>query len=157
MKNFKRLILLTTFCSIVLALPSFIGVSWAQNETVLIIVNKENTNKDITATTIKNGYLGYSKFWGDGERMVPINLADNDEAKVAFFKKILNMTPRRYKFHWRKNELAGKGIEPKALSSSAKVLDAVLNSKGAVGYVLQSQLSEEQKNSVRIAQTIETE
>ena len=118
--------------------------------TLVFIVNKENKNEAPSLDMIKRYYLGSTTFWKSGTRVSAYSMSDDSEAAKTFFKSVLKMTPRRFRFHWKKNELAGKGVFRKPLAGAQEILKKVVEEPGSIGFVLQSDLSETDLAQVRV-------
>ena len=125
----------------------------AQNDDVeiFLVVNAQLDLSNVSASTIKNIYLGKLNFWPETSvRAIPIQRPESSTVGRRFFKSILKMAPSRYRHQWQQRQLAGKGTAPDTISS-AKTLNIVVGaSKGAVAYILESEKEKITSSRVKV-------
>ena len=117
---------------------------------LLFIVNKTDSAKNISIDDLRNIYLGNKGYWDNKSRIIPFNRVMKKNAGTALLKKILKMSPSRYRLYWRKRELAGKGLEPTQIKNSNMLASKISDITGSIGYVLRSELSKEELSKVHV-------
>ena len=86
---------------------------------------------DLSAVEIRDVFLGEKQFSGSS-RIVPV---DNDAAQKFLLDKVMRMSDSKYSTVWIKKSFR-EGLNPPPLKSGdAEVIDFVMRTPGAVGYV----------------------
>jgi ABC-type phosphate transport system substrate-binding protein len=145
-----KLVAAAALCAAVL-LP---GRAEAGPNDLLVVVNKGNSTGSLSKDAVRNIYLGSQKFWSGQKRITPFNRPASKPAGEAFFGKVLGMSPSRYRLHWKKLELGGKGVEPKTVGDAAKLLGKVGSKSGAIGYVTRGELDAKKDANVKVVLTV---
>jgi ABC-type phosphate transport system substrate-binding protein len=110
----------------VLAAPAF-------GEEMAVIVHVER-DVELTRTELAQIYLKRRRFWGSGERILPINRDPESAARTAFVREIFGAEARRLEIYWNRQYFHGV-LPPATLASDAAVLRFVASEKRAIGYV----------------------
>lgn len=104
---------------------------------VAVIANPSVPVKTITSAELLDIYSGDIKEWRDGSPIVVLDLKPNSVVKEAFYE-YLGKSSSRMKSIWMKNMLSGEGRPPEAQESGEKILEKVMSTPGAIGYVERS-------------------
>src|SRR3989304_7129234 len=98
-----------------------------------IIANKDYPFPSISASTVKDIYLGEKT----SERGVKIKPMDQrDEAiKKRFIEKVMGSTVDGYKAYWIKKFFQEGVTPPTAKGTPSEIIDAISNTGGAIVYV----------------------
>jgi hypothetical protein len=91
---------------------------------------------------IRNVYLGKSSVWPNGTTARPMNRPAGSAAGRKFFGGVLGMSGGEFREHWSELQLSGGGISPSTVSSATTMVAKVAATRGAMGYVLESELPE---------------
>lgn len=90
-------------------------------------------------------FIGAQSQFADGTRAVPIVLKGGPVHEV-FLRNHIRENPDEFRVRWRKMVFTGQGAMPKEFSSEAALLEYVVATPGAIGYV--SRLSD--PNAVQV-------
>lgn len=108
--------------------------SRAQAQDVLIVANKNVSISEITSAQLRELFTGSRTSFKDGSRAVPVVLRGGPVHEV-FLRKHLGETPEEFRTRWRKAVFTGEGSMLKECGSEAALLEYVISTPGAVGYV----------------------
>lgn len=100
---------------------------------IVVIFHPSNTN-NVDAKQIRSMYLAKTHVFPDGEKVTPLDVADESEVKKIFSKKVLRKSPSSLNSYWSRMIFSAKGKPPKALSMSG-VKARVAIDKNAMGYI----------------------
>ena len=101
---------------------------------VVLIVNESVAIDSIKKKDAKKVFLGKSKKFSDGSKVVIVIQKKGDTHK-EFVKAVVGKSSSQYKTYWKKLVFTGKGKQPKTVKSDADVLAYVARTKGAMGYI----------------------
>jgi ABC-type phosphate transport system substrate-binding protein len=108
-------------------------------EPIVAVVHGKNSESKITKTDLKNIYLGRQTTWSNGTSVEPYMRPPRSDAGFAFLRKILKMTPAKFRYHWQGRQLSGRGTAPPTVTTVRQIVKLVSADKGAVGYVTKSE------------------
>ena len=111
---------------------------------VAVIANKSVPLDKITKDELLEFYTGETRRWSDGETVVVFDLKPKTELKGQFYK-LVGKSSSRMKSIWMVNMLSGEGDPPEAMATEEAMLKKVANTKGAIGFIDQSKVSNEVK------------
>ncbi len=129
---------------VLLVLLLFAAVA-AHADEVVLIVNPSNSLSEISLKAVKKIYLGKSKFFPNGGKVVPVDQDEKSEVKAIFYEVIIGKSESQLKRYWSKRIFTGKGTPPKVLKGDAAVLAWVAERPHALGYVYKSSLNDSVK------------
>ena len=98
-------------------------------------VQQDNPIGAISATDLREIYLGEKTYFGNGLRAKPSLQQEESPVTREFIERVLNETPEGYRRLWRRKLFSGGGIPPVAFQTPADVLDYVFKTPGAIGIV----------------------
>ncbi len=101
---------------------------------VVAIVHADSADASVSASDIKNMYLGKKSSWTDGTKVTIYTHADKT-LNETFLKNNVKKTPSQFKAFWKKQVFTGKGRMPDKHADDAAMIKAIAAKKGAVGYV----------------------
>jgi len=120
-----KLTILGFFSVTVLALC----VSQSANAGDVVVIS--NTGTTISATEIRDVFLGEKQFAGSTKLVV----VDNKSAQENFLSRFMKMDAAKYNSIWTKKSFRD-GLNPPAVKSNdAEVIEYVKRTPGSVGYV----------------------
>ena len=108
---------------------------------VAVIANKSVPLDKITKDELLEFYTGETRRWSDGETVVVFDLKPKTELKGQFYK-LVGKSSSRMKSIWMVNMLSGEGDPPEAMETEEAMLNKVQNTKGAIGFIDQSRVSD---------------
>jgi len=108
-------------------------ISFTSMAEVSVIVNTANSN-NIDKSLIKKIFLGKSKTFPDGNKIIIYTLKDANADAVDFRQKALKKSNSQYKSYWAKLAFTGKGTPPKEASDS-EMINAIKNNPNAIGFI----------------------
>lgn len=143
----------TTFLLVFTAILAEENLDKLLLDDILIIVSKEN-NLDISIDDIKSIYMGDKKFWSNHKKIVSFNRNLDTEVGIAFLKRVLHITPSRYRLHWKKLELSGENIEPTKIDDPKILIQTISTREEAIGYTFRSEVTEADLQKIRVVLVI---
>ena len=128
----KKLIFLTAFFWAILSG----GLLFAQkNSDYKIIINKNNSQTEISKDDVSKIFLKKITKWDDGNKIKPVDLVEKSSVRKKFSKDIHDKDVSAIKAYWQKKIFSGKGVPPPEKSSDKDVVSYVKSNPGAIGYV----------------------
>ena len=132
-------------CSILVGLGLSVSV-WAGN--VVVIVNKDNDHA-VDKSLVTKIYSGQVKAWGNGDKILPLDLPENNPERASFSSDIVGKSVTSLKFAWAQMMFAGTAVPPKELQSDADVKKYVNDNMNAIGYIKASSVDDSVKVVVK--------
>jgi len=111
----------------------------AVNHSIAVIVNENNTTKNMSAREVRKLFLGKSRKLPDGSRAL---LVSNSGIQTEFNRSALGKADSQVKAAWSKLLFSGRAKRPVEFSNPAEVVQFVSQNVNAVGYVLTSDISQ---------------
>jgi ABC-type phosphate transport system substrate-binding protein len=111
---------------------AFGGEAWAQD--VLIVANNNVSITQITPSQLRDLFTGARSGFKDGSRAMPVVLKGGPVHEV-FLRKHVGDSPEEFRMRWRKAVFTGQGSMLKECGSEAALLEYIVSTPGAVGYV----------------------
>ncbi len=99
-----------------------------------MIANPSVTQTEISASDIKEIYLGNKGTWQDGASM-NVGMIANQVVLAGFLTKYIDMPYRMFDFHWKQTVFSGKAVQPKKFANDAEMIQFVSSTPGAIGFV----------------------
>lgn len=93
-----------------------------------------NGQSSVSASDLKQMFLGKKKSWPNGDKVVLVVLKGG-ATHDSFMSNRVGKSPSQFLSFWKKLVFTGKGVMPKQASSEEELLQMVASTKGAVGYV----------------------
>jgi len=70
-----------------------------------------------------------------GVNVIAVNAQVNHPSRTRFLQQYLNQNEEKYTAYWTVRRYIGKGTPPKEFASSAEIIQFVMSTPGAVGYI----------------------
>ena len=115
----------------ILGVPLFAGAARAQE--ILIVANRSVSVSQISATQLRDIFMGTRTRFNDGNRALPVLLKGGPVHEV-FLSRIVGDNPEEFRVRWRRMVFTGQGSMPKEVSSEQALIDYVSATPGAIGY-----------------------
>src|SRR4030067_1766051 len=100
---------------------------------LVIIANKDYPMNSISASSVKDIYLGEKTSEG-GVKIKPMEQRD-EAIKKRFIEKVMGSTVDGYKAYWIKKFFQEGVTPPTEKGTPSELVDAISNTGGAIGYV----------------------
>lgn len=129
MNRYKRTLI---FISVLIFV--FISIGYSDENEIVIIVNKDAPQLNLSLSEIKSIYTGKTTLWSSRE---PIVLAVVKEETVhkAFLKKYVGRSASQFKNTWKRHFFTGQGSLPKKFNSCEDLIRYVSTDKLSIGYI----------------------
>jgi len=133
---------------------TFIAMFLSSNlyaEEIAVIVNETGLLTEISEADIREIYMGNIKFVKD-TAVMPIHYKEGP-VKDKFLSSIIGMNSKAYRLYWTKKVFQEGGTVPFAQDSFQLIALFVSKNKGAIGYVLRSELVD--MKGIKVVTTIQ--
>ncbi len=122
----------TILTTAVIAWQNMAGSALAADSDVVVIANVSVPTVD--AQLLSRLYTGRAVEAGN-VRVTVVNAAVGSNVRDQFLNRVLQQDDEKYRAYWLVRRHVGKGIPPKEFQSASEMIDYVLNTPGAIGYV----------------------
>jgi len=126
-----------TLCLVLLGFAVFGVPTFANDNSIVVIVNASNGTQNMSAREVRKLFLGKSRKLPDGSRAV---LVSNKPIETQFNRSALGKKDSQVKSAWSRLQFSGRAKPPVVISDPAEVVRFVSENINAVGYVLRSEL-----------------
>lgn len=116
---------------------------------IAIIVHKDTEVSSIERTELRPIFQT-KKTSLSGEKLMPLNLPDEDDARQQFDAAVLGLGPDRVARYWIDRQIRGGNPPPRSISNEDLVLRIVSAKRGAIGYVPMSAVTPQVKVVAKI-------
>ncbi|WP_374088661.1 hypothetical protein [Methylomicrobium lacus] len=101
----------------------------------VIIVNDSVPAKRYSRDDARAIFAMRQRLWPNGEPIKVFTLADDDPIHKDFVKNTLHMYPHQFRRVWDRMTYTGTGIAPIELDSEREMIEKIMNTPNAIGYV----------------------
>ena len=122
--------------SFVLALliAVFFCASLVSAQDVKLIANADVPVNAISASDVKNIFLGKKSSWDNGSK-ITFFTTDDSAVHETFLKDYVGKSPSQFQTFWKKQVFTGKGKMPLTSANDQEMVSQVAGTGGAIGYV----------------------
>jgi hypothetical protein len=137
----RRRVLVVVACALGVALassalgPRARAVSAPPGSTFVLIANPTNVVATVERDFIARAFLRKLRWWPDGASIQPVDLPPSSPLRRRWSQEILFRSVEAVKNYWQQLIFAGRDLPPPEMESETDVVDYVLRTAGAVGYV----------------------
>ncbi len=117
----------------------------AHADEVVLIVNPANTLSELTLKDVKKIYLGKSKFFPGGGKVIPADQLEKSTVRKIFYEVMIGKSASRLKAYWSKRIFTGKGTPPIIKKNDEAMLAWVAEQPLALGYVYRKSVNDSVK------------
>lgn len=110
-------------------------------ERVAVIVANTATHRTLSTEQLARIYLRKTRFWNDGTAAIPVNLPAAHSVRLAFSRLVLGELPEDQEAYWNEQYFHGI-VPPFVLDSEQAVIQFVIMTPGAVGYVSEAAVTQ---------------
>jgi ABC-type phosphate transport system substrate-binding protein len=100
-----------------------------------VIANPDNPLSAITISEVTRIYLGKTRLFPSGERVTPVDQAEDRYAREHFYQAVAEMDNTAVKQYWSRLMFSGKGYPPETLSDNESVRNWVAEHASGLGYI----------------------
>jgi len=111
---------------------------------VAVIVNQSVKENNVSNTELLDFYTRDVRVWQNGDPVTVFDLKPKSDVKETFYN-FLGKSTSRMKSIWMKKMLSGEGDPPEALETEKDVVKKVAATPGAIGFVSESEVTEDVK------------
>ena len=101
---------------------------------VIVICNGSVKAESLKADDLQEIFLGRKTRWADGQKIVLATLKEG-EAHDFFIVEYVGKTPHQFLNYWRQQVFTGRGRMPGTFATPQELIEFVMKTPGAVGYV----------------------
>ncbi len=102
---------------------------------VLIVTNKGVGKSELKKDEIRKIFTGKMFKWSDSLKINVVILRRDSEVHKEFVQTYTGKSPSQFERWWRNMVFTGKGSMPKIFNSEKELLDYIIKTNGAIGYV----------------------
>ncbi|OVE80628.1 hypothetical protein BVY04_05430 [bacterium M21] len=121
-------------------LLSLVGTCWLHGAEPLavddyrIVVNASVQESQIDRSAIRRVLLGKKKNWEDG-RAIQLIFYRTHPLQRKMIHDLTAKSTQSFSIYWKKMIFSGKGTAPRKVRGEAEMLNLIMNTKGAVGFI----------------------
>jgi ABC-type phosphate transport system substrate-binding protein len=117
------------------ALLVWAGGRHAAAESVVVVVNAANPTAELSTDEVSKMFLKKTSRWaGNNEKVLPVDLVDTSALREAFSKQVHGKGTSAIKAYWQKMIFSGHDVPPPEKPSIGEALSYVRGNAGAIGY-----------------------
>jgi ABC-type phosphate transport system substrate-binding protein len=121
--------------SFLLFFTLLLTASFATASSFIVITRSTSEQSSITKNELREIYSGDQVFWSGGKRIRAARLPDDEQTTVDFLQSVLGKSPTQFVQFWRHKLFSGKGLPPKIVDDTEKMISYVSDTEGSIGYV----------------------
>jgi ABC-type phosphate transport system substrate-binding protein len=116
--------------------PSPAASSGVQSATVFrVIVHPSNPTAAVSREFVADAFFKRTMRWQNGSAIRPVDLRPDSPVRNGFSDAVLQRSVAAVRSFWQQRIFSGRDLPPPELSSDQAVVDYVVKSPGAIGYV----------------------
>jgi len=112
-------------------------------DVLVVLVNSRALAGNLSRQDIRNIYYGKVTVWPNNTPVVVYSRPASSSAGRKFYRAILGASASAFREHWSQLQLSGGGLAPVVVSSAESIVARVSSSPGAIGYVLEPEMTGE--------------
>lgn len=111
------------------------------NADLVTIVHPDVSADSVAPTTLERMYLGKTKKWQDGTKVVPVTLKAQG-ALHTYIHSHFKQSPSQFSTYWKRRIFSGRGSPPRAFKHIPDVVEFVARTPGAIGFIPEESMDE---------------
>ena len=123
----------------------------ATAEPLAVVVNPDSGITRLSRAEVGRLFMGAQTRFKSGLVALPVEPLNPGADRARFYQMLVNLPLPRVRSYWAQMYFSGQAQPPHQARDYQEVLEIVANSKGAVGFVAQSQV----KGQVRVVLTLD--
>jgi len=125
-----------------------------------VITHHQVTDDSLTKSQLRRIYTMRQLYWSDNSAISVFVLPNQDKLHQRFAKERLQIFPYQLNRIWHKLTYSGLGVAPTIVRSEQELIQAVIKTPGAIGYIDDATLSKiehEQYENVAMVRVVSQE
>jgi len=106
-----------------------------------VVTHHQVTDLSLTKSQLRRIYTMRQLYWSDNSTISVFVLPNQHELHQRFSKERLQIFPYQLNRIWHKLTYSGLGVAPTVVGSEQELIQAVINTPGAIGYIDDATLS----------------
>jgi ABC-type phosphate transport system substrate-binding protein len=98
---------------------------------------------DLPRSTVRSIFTMRMTSWPNGLPIRVFVLGDKDDLHAAFSKRVLGVFPHQLRRAWNRQIFSGTGQAPEKVANEQEMLDRVIQTPGAIGYISEEMINEQ--------------
>jgi ABC-type phosphate transport system substrate-binding protein len=137
--KFYHKALLIKYYSLILALL-LVCLFTLKVEAIEVVTHPQVAERSLTKSQLRRIYTMRQLRWSDDRAIIVFVLPNQHELHQKFAKERLQIFPYQLNRIWHKLTYSGLGVAPTIVQSEDELIQAVINTPGAIGYIQDSTL-----------------
>ncbi len=121
------------------------AASVAHADEIVLVVNPANALSEMTLKDVKKIYLGKSKFFPGGGKVIAADQPEKSMIRKVFYEVMIDKSAAKLKAYWSKRIFTGKGTPPIIKKDDEAMLAWVAEQPLALGYVYRKSVNDSVK------------
>jgi ABC-type phosphate transport system substrate-binding protein len=118
---------------------------------IVVIVSAGSSVSSLDKSDVARIFLGRANTFPNGDRVVPINQAEDGAVRTEFDLTLLGKSQAQMKAYWAKQSFSGRATPPDEVNGDSDVVAAVGSDPALIGYVDSSAVT----GAVKVVYTVE--
>jgi hypothetical protein len=108
----------------------------AEQRAIAVIVHPSNPLSGLSLRDLQSFFLRQRTSWPNSSSVLLLNWEPRTPIRIAFDRRVLQMTPDEVAAYWIDRRIRGQGMPPRSLASATLIRSIVARQKDAISYVL---------------------
>jgi ABC-type phosphate transport system substrate-binding protein len=122
----------------------------SQVSAIEVVTHPQVAERSLTKSQLRRIYTMRQLYWSDNSVISVFVLPSQHNLHKRFAKEKLQIFPYQLNRIWHKLTYSGLGVAPTTVSSEQELIQAVINTPGAIGYIGDNTLIKKSKSTIRI-------
>lgn len=109
---------------------------------IVVIANRDVPSSQLDRDSLRSIFAMHQRIWPDGQAANVFVLPNETNLHVAFTKKCLSVFPHQLQLAWDRMVFSGTGKAPLQVHTQQVMLETVVSTPGAIGYIEKEYLDE---------------
>lgn len=145
-KHYSLILALVLICTVTLKVAA-----------IEVVTHPQVAERSLTKSQLRRIYTMRQLRWSDDRAISVFVLPSQHELHQKFSKEQLQIFPYQLNRIWHKLTYSGLGVAPTIVQSEQELIQAVINTPGAIGYIQEStlvKLKQRKRQVVTVAMTL---
>ncbi len=111
-----------------------------------VVTHHQVIDQSLTKSQLRRIYTMRQLYWSDNSAITVFVLPSQHELHKRFAKERLQIFPYQLNRIWHKLTYSGLGVAPTIVDSEQELIQSVINTPGAIGYIDDMTLSKVEQN-----------
>lgn len=109
-------------------------------EELVVVMARQGDTVTLTRNQVVDIFLGRLQQLPDGRRIIPLDQAEQSEARERFYREVLERTPAQVRAHWARLVFTGRGSPPRSVALPESVVGAIHEDSRVIAYLYRRDL-----------------